>query len=525
MKKFIFTKSLICLLAFSWTCNAVRATNTDALTGDGTLRCYRLAIPITKSAYAEDLSGNYNNAIRFWQECEAFVNKMFIPLGFCFDVVEDSRLINLADLPLNPYNGLPEIGNCTYNLNQTMGAEAYDVAMWVMHRDDFEENTGLSALKGAYSSNTKGSGYAKTDKWVVAHELGHMFGAVHTLQGEGSLMDNTGEYFSYPSIKAIRNSAIGATSYNNIEVTNNAPVIDANEMQKTYRIPQGACLAIDVHATDVENHQLMYTAIGCTSANVDNVQEGSVLTLPFASFAPQESRVIRYAPTYTADYFYEDYFYLKDGTGIHEMSPGTYPLSILVNDVPNAPWSYTELTENPFYSAYAIWETQVEIIAGTPFSATLNTEKRSFTAGEKVTLKWGVNSNYFTPESRLRITLSADYGETFPHLLADNIPALNGEHTFALPNIAIGQVEVDFTTAKRMMNGGIIKIEEIGGVAFTQTALNPMDNQSFTLAGNADHITPPSSLPHNEACYDLLGHPVMKPTKGAYIVNGKKVIF
>ena len=456
-------------------------TSADALPGDGTLRFYRLAIPVTKSAYEQDLESNNDKVKAFWQECEDFVNKMFIPLGFCFDVVVDDKLINVTDLTVNQQNDLPEIGNCTSNLNYILGEANYDVAMWVTHRDDAKENSGLSALGGAYTSSQKGSGYAKTDKWVVAHELGHMFGAVHTLQGEGSLMDNLGDFFSYPSIKAIRNSAIGTTSYNSVKVTNNAPLFDEEKMQQTYRIPQGACLAIDVQATDIEEHKLMYTAIGCTAQNVDNIQEGKDVTLPFASFAPQESNVISYSPIYTADIVYDDYFYAKEGTAIHEMEAGTYPLSILVNDVPSTDWTYAALTEEPFYSTYAIWETQVQVVAGAAFKATIAGEKTNFTAGEKVTVEWGVNEDYFTENSRVRITMSDDYGKTFEYVLAESVEALSGECTVTMPNVEVGQVDVDFSTAVRKMNGGVIKIEEIGGNAFTLTALDPNSNNGFTV--------------------------------------------
>ena len=495
-----------------------------AISGDGTMRFYRLAIPVTKSAYEQDLGSSSDKVKAFWQECEDFVNKMFVPIGFCFDVVVDDKLTNVTDLTIGN-NGLPAIGNCTSDLNDIIGESNYDVAMWVTHRDDFEENSGLSALKGAYSSNTKGSGYAKTDKWVVAHELGHMFGAVHTLQGEGSLMDNMGEYFSYPSIKAIRNNVIGTTSYNNVEVINNAPQFDTEKMQQTYRIPQGACLAIDVHATDIEGHKLMYTAIGCISANVDNMQEGHNITLPFASFAPQESNVIRYAPIYTADFFYDDYFYLKEGTGIHELEAGSYPLSILVNDVPNVAWSYAALTENPFYSTYAIWETQVQVVAGAAFKARIIGNKTSFTAGEKITVEWGVNENYFNADSRLRITMSDDYGKTFNYILAESVKATDGQYTITMPNVNIGQVNVDFSTAVRKMNGGVIKVEEIDGPAFTLTVLNPNSDKGFTITGGVgiDEVETENGKVETEI-YDLSGRRSNMLNKGIYIVNGKKVI-
>ena len=559
MKKQSLLKALLCLL-IAIVCQPTWAetTNQDALPGDGILRFYRLAIPVTQSAYKEDLDSSNDKVKAFWQACEEFVNQVFVPLGFCFDVVEDDKLINVQDLSINPYNGLPEIGNCTYDLNAIIGEANYDVAMWVTYRDDYEENSGLSALKGAYSPSTKGSGYAKTDKWVVAHELGHMFGAVHTLQGEGSLMDNQGEYFSYPSIKAIRNSAIGATSHNNVKVTNNAPQFNEALMQQTYRIPQGACLSIDVQATDAEGHKLMYTAIGCSSTNVDNVQEGQEdnITLPFASFTPQESNIISYSPIYTADYFYDDYFYLKEGTGIHEMKEGTYPLSILVNDVPNAEWTYDALKTNPFYSTYAIWDAQVQVVAGTAFKATIIGGKTAFTAGEQVTIQWGVNTSYFTAESdsRLRITMSDDYGKTFKYVLAENVKAIDGSCTVTLPNINIGQVKVDFTTATRTMNGGIIKVEEIGGTAYTLTALDPNTDKGFTMTGKVEEpegdeeegtgnntgdntgdnntgdatcvecIESANNSRHATDIFDLQGRRTKHPTKGVYIVDGNKVL-
>ena len=529
-------RQFVCLMLALIGCIAYANSKTDetaTLSGDGVLRFYRLAIPVTQSAYKYDLGSSYDKVLVFWQECEDFVNKVFVPLGFCFDVVEDERLVmsqrNMIED--NIYNA-PSFG--TELLNEVIESSAYDVGMWVVHRDEFEENSGLSAVGGAYAASTKASGYAKTDKWVVAHELGHMFGAVHTPQGEGSLMDNIGEFFSYPSIKAIRSRAENTASYKNVEVENNAPQFDAAKMKSIYSIPQGAFLAIDVCATDKENHKLMYTAIGCNSSNVDKVQDSWDGVMPsFPSFAPQESNVISYSPIYTADIIYDDFFYQKDGTAIHEMVPGTYDLSILVNDVPNTAFSYDALLAAPFYSTYAIWEAKVEIVAGTAFSASLFPAKTSYTAGEEIEVKWEVNSNYFTKDSRLRITMSTDYGKTFKYVLADGVSALDGQCSVKLPGVNVGQVEVDFTTAKRTMNGGIIKIEEVDGVAFTLTSFDPMDGKSFIVTGGVDEdidedeTTGAEQLTtHNSqlTIYDLQGRRVKTPDKGLYIINGKKVI-
>ena len=518
----------------------IEVSTEDALPGDGTLRFYRLAIPVTVSAFENDLQGDYglfdddyqDKVIPFWQACEDFVNEVFVPLGMCFDVVMDKRLVMTEHInALDKSEELPEIGNCTNYINDAIGEGSYDVGMWVTHRETYAENSGLSVEGGAYISSAKGSGYAKTDKWVVAHELGHMFGAPHTTTGEGSLMDSGGDdFFAYPSIKTIRSKAKGTSSYKNVKVDNNAPKFNAEAMQETYRIPQGACLSIDVQAADAEGHRLLYTAIGCSSANVDNIVEGG--SMPhFASFVPQESNVITYQPTYIADIFNDDEFYLKDGTNVPNMESGNYALSILVNDVPSTAWSYSELLATPFYSTYTIWESQVQIVGGTAFNATLTPVKSQYTAGEQVTVSWGVNENYFTADSRLRISLSTDYGKTFKYVLAESVEALAGECTVTLPNVNIGQVDVDFTTATRQMSGGIIKVEEIGGSAFTLTTLDPKSNSSFTVTGGVDesdviittlgeyeigtfYANEPMTIPAGVTAYVATTTPVMNDTEG-----------
>jgi hypothetical protein len=55
-----------------------------------------------------------------------------------------------------------------------------------------------------------------------------------------------------------------------------------------------------------------------------------------------------------------------------------------------------------------------------------------------------------------------------------------------LPNCNIGTVAVDFGTATRTMNGGVIKVEEMGSGVFTLTALDPNTNKGFTVTGATD---------------------------------------
>lgn len=539
MKKLFVAILLLVSVAFG----AKSSEASDMIPSDGVMRFYRLAVPVTVSSYEEDLDSDYDQVLSFWQDCEDFVNKVFIPLGCCFDVVVDERLVMKSHNSIDSdIYSAPSYG--TELLNAAIGADSYDVGMWVTHRDIYAENSGLSVLGGAYSHSTKASGYAKTDKWVVAHELGHMFGAPHTPTGEGSLMDTGGEFFSYPSIRTIRtqlgqrNAAyysdesrtalVGSNAGGNyvygVKVSNNAPRFDS-AMPGLLRIPQGSCLSIALSVEDDENQSLSSAAIGCNSAAVDHLIEGGDLP-HFASLAPRTGLVVEYSPAFVADIFDNSYYYPVDGTDLPSMRPGSYSISLLVNDMPSADdCNYESLRQNPFYSEFAVWESSVEIVAGTPFSASLTPKKAEYTAGESITVEWGVNHSYFNSDSRLRITLSDDYGQTFGHVLAESVAALDGRCTVTLPNVNISTVEVGFTTAVCRIPGGIIRIEEIAGPAFTLTALSPMDGNAFTVSGatpddsdETSGISAVYSAENAAPCfYDLSGRKVENPSGGLFI--------
>lgn len=524
-----------------------RIATTETIPGDNVLRFYRMAIPVTYTAYEEDFGHDYEKALLFWTETEAYLNRIYVPLGFCFDVIKDKRLVmtehNMIDE--NVFNA-PAFG--TELLNQIIGTSAYDIGMWVTHREDYEENSGLSIENGAYMPSTKASGYAKTDKWVVAHEVGHLLGANHTPGGEGSLMDNIGDFLSYPSIKRIRTACIqknaayysdetrtqlqgtdnGGNYVYGIKVNNSAPEFVQERMSKTYSIPQGSNLSITVHATDEEQNRLEYMSIGCSTGNADNVSEEDEAP-HFASKAPQTHNVIEYRTQYSADVFYDDFFYPVYGTEVASMTPGDYSISILVRDIPETDeWTSTTMKTNPFYSNYTVWEAKIRIVPGTEFSASLSPKKNEYNAGETVTVKWGVNNALFTSESKVRITMSADYGKTYGYVLAEDIPAQNGQGSIKLPYANVGNIDVDFITAMRQMRGGIIRIEEKDGSAFTLTTDSPEKGGGFTIVG-AEETDIRSLLPtpaNTEDIFDLHGRKVSRPDTicpGLYITKGKVV--
>lgn len=469
---------------------------------------WRLALPVTTGAYKTDFQSDPEKVRAFWTRMEKELNELFSPsVGYVFQVIQRDELMNVATEPnFDIYTENTYGAASKTNMDKIIRREDYDAGIWIV-----EGKTGISgqALVGrAYSKNGCTYGYCSNNELHVCHELGHLFGAKHVHSADGGSLEPLygsslmsygipRDFISLYSVHEIRQRSQSDTypfywlnpertvMFNNgyemndfqklitnvvygVAVGSDAvkPRLDESICKPEYRIPKGACFAFKLSGTDPEGYPLKYA---CQPVKQPDMRRGLM------SFRETESGIVDYKPFYRTYDNGVDRFYLADGGDPTIIPAGDYVFWMAAIRQPKHEKTYENFIKYPYYPAMDAYETVLKVVDGIPFTASIATPatNNAYEQGQKIVVKWGVNTSYFKEGDNLRITLSDDFGQTFPIVLRTGVRALDGQCEVVIPQRAIDKVS--FAGTKKMVRAGIIKVEEENGIAYTLTCLSPSD--------------------------------------------------
>ena len=447
-----------------------------------TLRVYRLAINIPYNTYSSWLFEKDTEKVKqFWQETEHFLNQMYMrDIGVRFELVKDERLIITdpdKEVFRRQHNASYIIGLATEAINNLIGSENYDIGICVTYFTNNRKSMvlrGLSHIGGVYHKEHKGAAVAVPTKEVIAHEIGHLFGARHTFSGmnfdyasekteydKGQSVMSSGnprDFFSLSSIELIRRylSEQAGHRAKDVSFASAPPRIDKTQIKPRYTLPKDTYFSFAIPATDPDSQQLYYMA------EQHDVRLG------------EETSVAQYTipqPTTTPSVAFKRQYHKHTGSEvanswIHQQQTGTFTFWLGVSDA--QPYSGMD-----YITQYDLAETQVVVTEGTPFKMTTSTANKTYRGGSKLTLTW----------SKVRILLSDDHGQTYPYLLADEVEN-TGSYEVTLPNISIEKKP--YGTSGLEVGAGVIKIEVIDHIAFAVTDENPQVGGGFILEKEDD---------------------------------------
>ncbi|GET46390.1 hypothetical protein RCZ01_16920 [Capnocytophaga felis] len=466
---------------------ASSTTSENKIANRDVLFTYRLALPVSYASFTEServFKGSIENVKNFWANIEVQLNALFMrEIGVRFEVINDEKLI-ITDANTDRFKadtGEKMINRATNDLDSILGRENYDFGVVMTPIMKLERGSwvgGLAHLDGAYGY-AKGGAMAVPVLDLIAHEMGHMFNSSHTFTtgGEATYYTETGkgqsimsygeprDFFSLVSIHFIRNrlaqlhyyedkartKLIKHSSFDHInhpfgeKIANNPPVIDRSKLKKSYDLPEYTYFQFEIPATDPDDTELTYMA---HQADIRKEKNAKFITLKGT-----KHNVISFQPLYT------DFGgFNPDAARVRQ---GTYTFWLGVSDG-------NPQKKRPVM--YDVFETKVNLKAGKTFEITSPTEE-VYQVGDKVTLQWNVDSNFFDANSKVRILLSDDLGKTYKYTIVEQTEN-DGEYEFTIPNVMIGVTT--FGESKKVnLPAGVFKVEVLDHIAYAITNVTP----------------------------------------------------
>lgn len=459
------------------------------------LRTYRLAVAATAEYTQAYGSGTVAGALSAITTTMNLVNGIYErELAIRMVLIANEDSIIFTDTNTDEYTSDSVSSLISQNqtrLDSVIGSANYDIGHVFDGRitPGFFSWQGQGAISAVCQSNSKGRGVTIMRSlqpqnpyayYIVAHEMGHQFGASHTFNattgsclpqrsqstayepGTGSTimgyrlacgaedLNSTDHYFHLASLEQITNyTTVGLGSCASSQATgNNIPTVDAGA---SYNIPSQTPFQLTATASDPDGDNLTYSweQFDVGAASPPNTDDG---TRPiFRSFAPSKN------PTRTFPRLQD---ILSLATPLGESLPTTtrtmnFRVTVRDNRANGGAVNSDSMQLN------------VSSEAG-PFTVTQPVNSTVWAKSSSQTVTWNVANTTSAPVScaNVKISLSIDGGFTFPFILADSTPN-DGSETITVPG---------FPGANNR-----IKVEAIGNVFFNISA-------PFVISGTATTV-------------------------------------
>tara|TARA_R110002051_G_scaffold70772_1_gene127445 strand:- start:3280 stop:7044 length:3765 start_codon:yes stop_codon:yes gene_type:complete len=433
--------------------------NTTAkLVDDQTLRTFRVAISAS-GEYTQFHGGTIIDALAAINASLTRINAVFErDLAITLELIDNTDLVIFTDPETDPYTGnlSAQVQNTLTNI---IGEANYDIG----HLFNQKDNTldGNSGFIGAVcQDNRKGSGYTTLSSPVgdafdidlVAHEMGHQFGANHSfshisegttvqvepasgttimgyagITGNNNVATNSDDYFHYVSVTQIRNYLQTISCGQTLALTNSPPTLLS---LSNYSIPKETPFVLVGEANDVDTADIL-------SYSWEQIDNGIVTQSTFGPNNPAGANFRSLPPSLSPQRFFPKLNRILSGQLVQSAPSIDEAWETLSSIGRELNFSLT-VRDNALNGGQSISdELKISVInnAG-PFVVTSQSSEKSFEAGSVQNITWDVANTDAAPinAETVSIYLSTDGGLTFSTVLVENTPN-DGSQSLVIPNI------------------------------------------------------------------------------------------
>ena len=441
---------------------------------DETLSKYRLAVA-ANGQYVSYHGGTVASAMSAINNTVTQLNFIFErDLGIKVELVDNNDQIVFEDSNTDPFEDSTDNMNAELQstLDSIIGSENYDVGHIFSGFGSGGNAGGIGvfcndANKGsAYSAVANPSGVSYTN--LVAHEMGHQLGANHTFsfrsEGEGVNMEpgSGTTIMSYAGVAGEDNVTRYADNYyHNISILQGLNYLQSKSCDVStgldnttptatapndYTIPVGTPFVLTGSGADADDGDVLtYTW--------EQTDDGTVPSSEFGPYNTQGANFRSRPPSESPTRHFPIFQSVLDGQ-LTQSSP-------VVNDT----WETLPLVPRDFSFAFTVRDNSsggggvasdsvnITVIDNDnddnsvgSFSVTSQALNNVYTSESERTVSWNVSGTDLNPisVSSVDITMSVDGGETFPYVLAENVPN-DGSHDITLPDVVTteGRIRVD----------------------------------------------------------------------------------